>query len=185
MMTQPSILVVDDELLIRDLLYDFFSGQGWRIAVAENGEKALAVLQDKEIDLVLSDIKMPEMDGLQLAETLKERHPDLNIFITDQGWDESLRQNLQNAILMGRPPDVVIGENYFRQFAEAGDLQPLDELLAEYADEWRLRQIVKRHSDFVAFPIYVGEPEEDQEPISETPAEIDEAAGQSEGEEEE
>ena len=81
MMTQPSILVVDDELLIRDLLYDFFSGQGWHIAVAENGEKALAVLQDKEIDLVLSDIKMPEMDGLQLAETLKERHPDLPVVL--------------------------------------------------------------------------------------------------------
>ena len=37
----PSILVVDDELLVRDLLYDFFSGQGWDISVAESGMKAL------------------------------------------------------------------------------------------------------------------------------------------------
>ena len=44
MMEKPSILVVDDELLIRDLLYDFFTGQGWNISIAESGEKALEIL---------------------------------------------------------------------------------------------------------------------------------------------
>lgn len=41
----------------------------------------------------------------------------------------------------------------------------LKEDARDYASEWRLRQIIKRHSDFVAFPIYVGEPEEDQDPV--------------------
>ncbi|HEX2896568.1 MAG TPA: response regulator, partial [candidate division Zixibacteria bacterium] len=63
-MTQPSILVVDDELLIRDLLYDFFQQQGWNIAVAENGERALEILRSRKIDVLLTDIKMPHMDGL-------------------------------------------------------------------------------------------------------------------------
>ncbi|MBD3402659.1 response regulator [candidate division GN15 bacterium] len=80
-MSQPSIMVVDDELLIRDLLYDFFTGQGWSITVAESGEKALELLRDKPVDLVLTDIKMPEMDGLQLAAELKESHPDLPIVV--------------------------------------------------------------------------------------------------------
>lgn len=80
-MEQPSILVVDDELLIRDLLYDFFSGQGWQIAVAESSEKALKILHDKQVDLVLTDIKMPELDGLQLAAQLKEEHPDLPVVV--------------------------------------------------------------------------------------------------------
>ena len=80
-MEQPSILVVDDELLIRDLLYDFFSGQGWQIAVAESSEKALRILHDKQIDLVLTDIKMPELDGLQLAAQLKEENPGLPVVV--------------------------------------------------------------------------------------------------------
>lgn len=67
--------------------------------------------------------------------TFQERHPEINIVITDQGWDESLRQNLQNAILMGSPPDVVIGENYFRAFAAEGKLLPLDDILAKYEDD--------------------------------------------------
>jgi len=78
---KPSILVVDDELLIRDLLYDFFSGQGWNIAVAENGEKALDILHDRKIDILLSDIKMPEMDGLALSSRVKETHPDLPVIL--------------------------------------------------------------------------------------------------------
>ena len=80
-MHQPSILVVDDELLIRDLLYDFFSGQGWQIAVAESSEKALQILHDRKIDLVLTDIKMPELDGLQLAARLKESDPNLPVVV--------------------------------------------------------------------------------------------------------
>lgn len=78
---QPSILVVDDELLIRDLLYDFFNNQGWQIVVAENGEKALELLKNQSFDLVLSDIKMPELDGLRLTARLRETHPDLPVIL--------------------------------------------------------------------------------------------------------
>jgi DNA-binding NtrC family response regulator len=76
-----SILVVDDELLIRDLLYDFFSSQGWDISIAENGEKALQILEDTPVDVVLTDIKMPTMDGLQLTEQLKETHPEIPVVL--------------------------------------------------------------------------------------------------------
>jgi len=76
-----SILVVDDELLIRDLLYDFFRGQGWEIAVAENGEKALEILSSRQIDLVLSDIKMPQMDGLALTTEMRESYPDIPVVL--------------------------------------------------------------------------------------------------------
>ncbi len=81
MTSQPSILIVDDELLIRDLLYDFFSGQGWSISVAENGEKALDILRSKKVDLVLSDIKMPEMDGLTLTAEVQREYPDLPVIL--------------------------------------------------------------------------------------------------------
>ncbi len=80
-MKNHSILVVDDELLIRDLLYDFFHGQGWDITVAENGEKALEVLRSRKIDLVLSDIKMPQMDGLALTDQMREVYPDIPVIL--------------------------------------------------------------------------------------------------------
>lgn len=80
-MSQRSILVVDDELLIRDLLYDFFQSQGWKISVAENGQKALQVLEEEKIDLVLTDIKMPMMDGITLTRQLRESHPCLPVVV--------------------------------------------------------------------------------------------------------
>lgn len=80
-MAQPSILVVDDELLIRDLLYDFFQQQGWNIAVAENGEKALEILRSRKIDVLLTDIKMPHMDGLALTTQVRAIYPQLPVVL--------------------------------------------------------------------------------------------------------
>ncbi|MCK4574500.1 MAG: response regulator [candidate division Zixibacteria bacterium] len=80
-MNSPSILVVDDELLIRDLLYDFFNQQGWDISIAENGEKALDILREKKVDLVLTDLRMPDMDGLALTTELRKDHPHLPVII--------------------------------------------------------------------------------------------------------
>jgi DNA-binding NtrC family response regulator len=80
-MSQPSILIVDDELLIRDLLYDFFNGQGWDTIVADSGEKALEIIESKDVDLVLSDIRMPGMDGLELTAELRQMHPDIPVVL--------------------------------------------------------------------------------------------------------
>ncbi len=80
-MNQHSILVVDDELLIRDLLYDFFTDQGWDISIAESGEKALEILRSKKIDLVLTDLKMPNMDGLTLTSEVRESYPGIPVVI--------------------------------------------------------------------------------------------------------
>jgi DNA-binding NtrC family response regulator len=80
-MSKPSILVVDDELLIRDLLYDFFTGQGWDIAVAENGDKALEMTRVRKFDLVLTDVRMPQMDGLALTGHIRQSFPEMPIVI--------------------------------------------------------------------------------------------------------
>lgn len=80
-MNERCILVVDDELLIRDLLYDFFNSQGWKISVAENGEKALEILEKGHVDLLLTDLKMPDMDGMTLTRNAKKNHPDLPVVV--------------------------------------------------------------------------------------------------------
>jgi len=60
------ILVVDDEAPIRDSLKDILEGEGFYVDLAGDGIQALQILGDREYDLVLSDIKMPRMDGIEL-----------------------------------------------------------------------------------------------------------------------
>ncbi|MBL8601446.1 MAG: response regulator [Myxococcales bacterium] len=71
----PRVLVVDDEQMIREILADFLSLEGFRVRTAPNGREALRELELNEYDLVLSDLKMPEMGGLELLEHLRARWP--------------------------------------------------------------------------------------------------------------
>ena len=67
-----SILVVDDEFSVRDSLYNWFKTEGYRTDTAENGMEALKKLQESPWDIVLVDIKMPGMDGMELQRHIKK-----------------------------------------------------------------------------------------------------------------
>jgi DNA-binding NtrC family response regulator len=66
-----SILIVDDEESVRDSLFNWFTDDGYRVETAENAKKALSLLEEKEFDIVLADIKMPGMDGMELHQRIK------------------------------------------------------------------------------------------------------------------
>jgi len=80
-MGKHRILVVDDELLIRDLLYDFFTSQGWDIMVAEGGQKAIDYLKNQQFDIVLTDLKMPDIDGMELTGRIRNLYGGLPVII--------------------------------------------------------------------------------------------------------
>lgn len=80
-MKQKSILIVDDELLIRDLLYDFFSEKDWTVAVSDSGGKGLEILKNRKFDLALVDLRMPEIDGISFIKKLKALYPSLPVII--------------------------------------------------------------------------------------------------------
>ncbi len=63
------ILVIDDELPIRKLLYDALTGKGYQVSSVSSGEEAIALLKKEKPDLIILDIAMPGMNGI---ETLKE-----------------------------------------------------------------------------------------------------------------
>jgi CheY-like chemotaxis protein len=65
------ILIVDDEEQIRELLREFLTGAGYEVAVAANGEEALEMAQRERPDLILLDIRMPELDGVETCVRLK------------------------------------------------------------------------------------------------------------------
>ena len=76
-----SILVVDDEILIRDLLYDFFSSHGYKVHLAENGRVALEIIDKVDFNVALLDLKMPEINGLEVAKVISSKKPAVPIVI--------------------------------------------------------------------------------------------------------
>lgn len=76
-----NILVIDDELLIRDLLYDFFAEKGWDVSVADTAEAGLEYLRSRKYDFALIDLKMPEMDGLELIHKIKAKYSGMPLAI--------------------------------------------------------------------------------------------------------
>jgi len=66
-----SILIVDDEESVRDSLYNWFIEDGYRVECAENANKALSLLESDSFDIILADIKMPGMDGLEMMRRIK------------------------------------------------------------------------------------------------------------------
>lgn len=71
MPSNVSILIVDDEESVRDSLYNWFLDDGYIVECAENAKKALSLLHEKEFDIVLADIKMPGMDGMEMHRRIK------------------------------------------------------------------------------------------------------------------
>ncbi|MBU4564115.1 MAG: sigma-54 dependent transcriptional regulator [Desulfarculus sp.] len=90
MSTPLQVLVVDDELAMRESIAAWLIQDGQQAAKAEGGREALAMMEEREFDLALVDIKMPGMDGIELLRRIKEGHPDtLVIIITAYGSIES------------------------------------------------------------------------------------------------
>lgn len=74
---RPWVLVVDDEVIIAQLIADVLEDAGYRIDTAPHGVAALERLEQRTYDAILSDLRMPELDGLGLFREIEQRYPDL------------------------------------------------------------------------------------------------------------
>lgn len=87
---QPRILVVDDEKFIRDILAEFLSFEGYEVHTAADGAIALGELQEHPFDLVITDLKMPKIGGLDLLKEINSTFPEtLTIIMTGFGTVET------------------------------------------------------------------------------------------------
>lgn len=77
-----TILIVDDEKHIRLLYEEEFKDEGYNVLTASNGREALEVFQEQPVDLVLLDIKMPEMDGSAFLREVRQFNTSVPIIIS-------------------------------------------------------------------------------------------------------
>jgi DNA-binding NtrC family response regulator len=77
----PHILVVDDDALVCQQLEQLFAHDGYRVTVASVGEQALQFLQDEDVDLVVTDIRLPGLDGIELTKRIIERWNDVPVIV--------------------------------------------------------------------------------------------------------
>jgi DNA-binding NtrC family response regulator len=75
------ILVVDDEDALRMVLSSELEGEGYKVASASDGAEAIDILKKDEFDLILLDIKMPNVDGFEVLKFVKETHPNTKVIM--------------------------------------------------------------------------------------------------------
>lgn len=95
---ENKILVIDDERDIRDFLFKALTRiAGFQVDLAENGEKALKKIEKERFDLVMTDLKMPSMDGLQLITEISRSKPEiLTVLMTGHGSIDSAIEAMKN-----------------------------------------------------------------------------------------
>jgi CheY-like chemotaxis protein len=79
--SEKSILVVDDDPILRELLVDTLTTIGYKAIAAKSGEEALEMLPNLSVDLVVTDIKMDIIDGIELLARLRKSSPDLPVLM--------------------------------------------------------------------------------------------------------
>jgi PAS domain S-box-containing protein len=93
-----SILIIDDEPEVAQMLADILAAEGHRVVTAESGEKALDLIDGERFDVILSDVRMPKLDGPSLYATLERRDPSLlgrTAFVSGDTLSPSARIFLQ------------------------------------------------------------------------------------------
>ena len=80
-MKQMNILVLDDEIRMQDEIEEFLSGQHYMVYKAGAPSEAFEILKKTDIDILILDVKLPEMDGLEVLKKVKESHPSVEVIM--------------------------------------------------------------------------------------------------------
>nr|AEI30581.1 signal transduction response regulator receiver region domain-containing protein [uncultured microorganism] len=78
---KKKILIVDDEKFVTDALEGFFHSKGYQIFKAEDGQVCLEIIKNENLDLVLLDIKLPKVDGIEILKLLRRDYPKVKVII--------------------------------------------------------------------------------------------------------
>ncbi|GAB6096743.1 hypothetical protein JCM14469_29960 [Desulfatiferula olefinivorans] len=125
---QPRILIVDDEEPIRQSLARHFAFRGYETETAQNGRSALAVMEQKAFQVVISDIMMPVMTGIDLLKRIRKDYPMTRVimitgYVTLENALACLRYNADTCI--------------FKPIEDLGELDRAVDTALHYLDHWK------------------------------------------------
>lgn len=111
-MAIEKILIVDDEKLVRDFLLETLKRGSYDVKAVENGSKAFAILKEQQFDVVITDMKMPDLTGIDILKKVKELSPNtLVVIITAYGSIENaveaMRLGAFNYLIKPFTPDTI------------------------------------------------------------------------------
>jgi len=81
MSPNPRILVVDDEKIVCDMSRVFLTNDGYDVTTLTDSSEARAALENETFDVIITDLKMKEVDGIELLEFAKEKNPDTKVIV--------------------------------------------------------------------------------------------------------
>lgn len=137
-MNRTRILIVDDEATLRMTMADLLEGEGREIVTAASGEEALAYLEDGPFDLLIVDLIMPGIDGLQVIDVAKKLSPQAQIImLTAYGTLNSAIQAMRRG-----------ATDYLLKPANAPEIEAaVDRALQQRYEEARQQELIKRIGD--------------------------------------
>ena len=103
------ILIIDDEKNIREGLAEALNEKDYKVYQVKNSREALSYLNKNSFDIALTDLKMPEIDGIEFLEIVKEKQPDIDVIImTAYGDDQNMEQAQELGVLyyLSKPFDL-------------------------------------------------------------------------------
>ncbi|HEU4367240.1 MAG TPA: response regulator [Methylomirabilota bacterium] len=130
------ILIVDDEPSVREVVSEYFSEQGYGVETAGGGEEALALVQKSPPDLVLLDVRMQGLDGVETLRRLRALAPQVSVIMVTANEDVGLaRETLKLGALdyVAKPFDFV----YLERAVLAGMAQAGSQAATAPGDPWR------------------------------------------------
>ncbi|MCP4669938.1 MAG: response regulator [Desulfobacula sp.] len=95
---QKTILIIDDERQVRDSLEDFFQDDGYATFTASDGEEGLDIFFNNKIDIVITDLRMPKTDGIEVMQAIHKKNPETPMVVVSGAGKE---KDIINALRMG------------------------------------------------------------------------------------
>lgn len=80
-MSKGRVLVIDDEAIVRISCQRVLIPEGYDVVVTSRGDEAITLLEREPFDIVLTDLKMPDMDGIEVLKIIKKQHPGVQVII--------------------------------------------------------------------------------------------------------
>ncbi|WP_046494868.1 response regulator [Syntrophomonas zehnderi] len=105
------ILIVDDQKGVRRLLEELFKKEGWEVNMAMDGKDAIEKVEEKQPDIILMDVKMPNMNGLEASQVILEKHGNIPIIMmTAYGEIEVVKKALDAGVkkCITKPFDIMV-----------------------------------------------------------------------------